>query len=120
MRKLNQIMEVFMGELLNLIIGLASGAVGGNIAGAAAPDKSLGTLGNTVSGILGGGLGNFLLQAAGILSQVAAATHTPEAAGSAAGGFDLAHILGTIGGGGVGGAVLTLIAGLIKNALDKK
>lgn len=104
-------------ELVSLLISLISGAVGGNIAGAAAPDKSLGTAGNSVSGILGGGLGSFLLQASGLLSQAATAAN---ATAHTAGGLDLTSILGDIGGGGVGGAVLTLIIGLIKNAMDKK
>lgn len=104
-------------ELLNLLIGLISGAVGGNITGAAAPDKSLGTLGNTISGLLGGGVGSWLLQGVGLLTHAATTAAEPTAAAS---GADLASILANIGGGGVGGAVLTLIAGLVKNALDKK
>lgn len=103
-------------EIINLLISLISGAVGGNIAGAAVPDKSLGVLGNSLSGILGGGLGAYLLQATGLLSHAAAAANTVAHAG----GVDLASVLGDIGGGGVGGAVLTLIVGLIKNALDKR
>lgn len=107
-----------MEQLLPLLISLISGAVGGNITGAAAPDKSLGTLGNSVTGLLGGGLGSWLLQAAGLLTTAVTAAAADPAATS--GGLDIATLLGSIGGGGVGGAVLTLIAGLIKNALDKK
>lgn len=114
-KKENQIWRSIM-EFLNLLIALISGAVGGNITGAAAPDKSLGTLGNSLSGILGGGLGSYLLQATGLLTHAA----TTAATAADAGGIDLASILGSIGGGGVGGAVLTLIVGLIKNAIDKK
>ena len=36
-------------DFLNLIISLISGAVGGNIAGAALKDRSLGTVGNSIS-----------------------------------------------------------------------
>lgn len=104
-------------EIINLIISLISGAVGGNIAGAAAPDKSLGGLGNSISGLVGGGLGSFLLQATGLLSHAATTANT---AAHTAGGVDLASILADIGGGGVGGAVLTLIIGLIKNSMNKK
>ena len=40
----------------NLLISIISGIVGGNVAGAAVPaDKNLGALGNTISGIFGGG-----------------------------------------------------------------
>ena len=38
-------------NILSLIISLLSGAVGGNVAGAAMKDKSLGTVGNSVAGI---------------------------------------------------------------------
>ena len=39
--------------LIGWIIKLVSGAVGGNVAGAAMKDKSLGVLGNSVAGISG-------------------------------------------------------------------
>ena len=38
-----------------LIIELIIGAIGGNAAGAVMKDKSLGTLGNTIAGVVGGG-----------------------------------------------------------------
>ena len=37
-------------DMTSLIVNLISGAVGGNAAGAAIPDKSLGTLGNSLGG----------------------------------------------------------------------
>ena len=40
-------------DIITLIINMISGAVGGNIAGALLKDHSLGTLGNSVAGILG-------------------------------------------------------------------
>jgi len=104
-------------EIINLLISLISGAVGGNITGTAAPDKSLGTLGNSLAGLLGGGLGSYLLQLSGLITHAATVANTTA---HTAGGVDLSSILASIGGGGVGGAVLTLIAGLIKNAMDKK
>ena len=48
-------------DLLPLIIQLASGAVGGNVAGSLMKNMSLGTLGNSLAGILGGGLGGQIL-----------------------------------------------------------
>lgn len=95
-----------MGNLLPLIIQLVSGAVGGNIAGALMKKSSLGTLWNSVAGIVGGGLGGQLLGLLGI------------ATGS--GGMDLASIVGSIAGGGVGGGVLIAIIALIKNVMGKK
>ena len=49
--------------IINLIIQLIAGAVGGNAAGAASKDISLGTLGNTVAGAVGGVGGGQLLSA---------------------------------------------------------
>ena len=40
-------------------------------------------------------------------------------AAAAAGGMDLGAILGNVGGGGIGGAILLIIVGLIKNAMNK-
>ena len=68
-------------DLLPLIIQLASGAVGGNVAGSLMKESSLGTLGNSIVGILGGGIGGQLLGMVGL-------------AGS--GGMDVGGILGSI------------------------
>lgn len=82
-----------------LLISLATGAAGGNIAGALMKSKSLGVVGNSIAGIVGGGLGGRLLSMVG------------------AGGDGL---LGSIGGGGVGGAVMMVLVSVIKNAMAKK
>ncbi len=96
-----------MGNLLAVIIQLLCGALGGNIAGSWLKKLTLGTLGNSIAGILGGGLGGQLL---GMLGVGAAST----------GGLDLGSIIGSIAGGGVGGGVLMAIIGLIKKALTKQ
>jgi uncharacterized membrane protein YeaQ/YmgE (transglycosylase-associated protein family) len=102
----------------NLIISLISGIIGGNVAGAAAPSKSLGGIGNTLAGLVGGGLGDFILKALGILATVATTTTTgPEGTAT---GFDLTSILANIGVSGVSGGVLTAIIGAIKEAVQKK
>lgn len=49
-------------NIISLIIEAISGAVGGNVAGAAMKENSLGTVGNFIAGIVGGGLGGTLLQ----------------------------------------------------------
>jgi hypothetical protein len=90
-----------------LIIQLISGAVGGNVAGALLKNLSLGTAGNSIAGILGGGIGGQLL---GMLGAGGAA---------AAGGLDLAGIISSIAGGGVGGGVLMAIVGLLKGLFAK-
>ena len=50
-------------NIISLIIEAISGAVGGNVAGAAMKENSLGTVGNSIAGILGGGAGGMILQA---------------------------------------------------------
>lgn len=107
-------------DIVNLLISLISGAVGGNVAGSAMPQKNLGTLVNTIVGLLGGGVGDFILKALGILastSATTAATGAPAATGSE---FDLATLLANIGVSGVSGGVLTAIVAALKDAIQKK
>ena len=49
------------GGIIGLIIQLSSGAVGGNVAGAALKQYNLGTLGNSIAGIIGGGVRELIL-----------------------------------------------------------
>jgi uncharacterized membrane protein YeaQ/YmgE (transglycosylase-associated protein family) len=93
-------------DLVSLLISLVSGAVGGNITGAAMSDKNLGPLGNSIAGILGGGIGGALLQAAGVLAQ-------------SGGGFDIGSIVANVVTGGMGGGVLLAIVSLLKSAMAK-
>ena len=83
---------------MELIISLLSGAIGGNLAGILLKKFSLGTLWNSVVGVLGGGIGAQLL---GML------------------GIDISGIVGNIAGSGVGGAVLLIIIGVVKSAMKK-
>ena len=94
-------------NLLPLIIELVSGAVGGNIAGGLLKNLSLGPVGNSIAGIVGGGVGGQLL------------TMVLPALQSAAGGggFDIGALVGQVAGGGVGGAVVMVIVGLIKQMM---
>ncbi|MBT8300736.1 MAG: hypothetical protein KJO63_05350 [Maribacter sp.] len=94
-----------MEAYLPLLIQLVSGALGGNVAGKLLKNRSLGTLGNSIVGILGGALGGQLLGIMGI--------------DVSAGGMDMAGILGSVAGGGVGGGVLMAIIGVVKKALAK-
>jgi len=93
-----------MEEYLPLIIQLVSGAVGGNVAGSLMKKSSLGTLWNSVAGILGGGIGGTVLGALGLGTD---------------GGMDLSGILGSVAGGGVGGGIVMAVIGLIKKAMNK-
>lgn len=108
-----------MDNVISLIISLISGAVGGNVGGAAVSEKkNLGTIANTILGLFGGGLGDFILKALGVLATTTAAS----AAGAAPTGheLDLSSILATIGVSGVSGGVLSSVAALLKDALQKK
>lgn len=95
-------------DITSLIVEAVSGAVGGNVAGAAMKEKSLGAVGNSIAGIVGGGLGGTILQS--VLGSAAAG----------GGGMDMQSILANVGGGGVGGAILMVVVALIKNAMANK
>lgn len=94
-----------MEELILLLIQLASGAIGGNVAGKALKQMSLGTLGNSLAGIIGGGIGSQLLEIFGV------ATST--------GSMDLASVVGGILSGGAGGGLLLTLIGIVRKSLHK-
>lgn len=94
-------------DIAGLLINVVSGAVGGNLAGVAWKEKSLGTLGNTIAGIVGGAVGVYVLQAVNILGTLGMADMTVGA------------ILGAAGASAFCGAVLTGIVGMIKGAIKK-
>jgi len=50
-------------DITSLIVEAVSGAMGGNVAGAAMKEKSLGPVENSLAGIVGGGIGHTILQA---------------------------------------------------------
>lgn len=89
---------------LPLIIQLVSGAVGGNLAGSLMKNFSMGTLWNSVLGIIGGGLGGQALGMMGVDLQS---------------GMDVQGIIGSIAGGGVGGGIILAIVGVIRSAISK-
>lgn len=90
-----------MEGLLELALSLGTGALGGNIAGKLMQNFSLGTLWNSVVGIIGGGLGAQILAIFGVVS----------------GGGDIGSIIGAVASGGVGGGALLAIVGMIKKAI---
>jgi uncharacterized membrane protein YeaQ/YmgE (transglycosylase-associated protein family) len=89
------------GALGSWLISLITGAVGGNAAGAMFKNLSLGTLGNTIAGVAGGGVGGQILSAV---------------LGSGSSG----SIVGNIAGSGVGSIIVMALVGLIKNAMANK
>ena len=104
-----------MEQILAIIIPLISGAVGGNVVGALAKNLSLGTLGNSLAGIVGGVGGSQLigmLMGGGTAAAASAAT-------TAAGGMDIGTIITQVASGGVGGGVLMAIVGVVKGMMAK-
>src|SRR6202453_2164562 len=94
-------------SLIPIIIQLISGGIGGNIAGALLKKFNLGPIGNSIAGIVGGVGGGQLLS---LLTGAGAGA----GAAAAGGGLDISSLLSNVGGGGVGGAVVMIIVGLIK------
>ena len=100
------------GGTVRLIIQLIAGAVGGNIAGSALKQYNLGAVGNTIAGIVGGGVG---AQIIGALVGGGA-----EATAAGPGSLDIGSIVGQIASGGVGGGILMVVVGLIKQAMGSQ
>jgi hypothetical protein len=94
------------GMLINLFIQIVSGAIGGNVVGAASKDFSLGTLGNTIAGAIGGGVGGQVLAA--LIPALSQST----------GSVDVGSLIGQVASGGVAGAALTGIVGMIKSKMS--
>jgi hypothetical protein len=84
------------------ILGIIGGALGGVGAGAAVKNNKLGPIINGILGAVGGAGGSLLVQ--NLLS----------------GGLDIAGIAGNLVGGGVAGAIVSTVVGLIINAVRKK
>ncbi len=103
-----------MNEILPWILSLGSGAIGGNLAGAVLKNFSLGKIGNSLAGILGGGLGAKLLAMLGIAGAAGAA------GASTSGGLDLSSILANLGGGAAGGGLLVSVIGMVKQMMGGK
>ena len=97
-----------MEVVINLIIQIVAGALGGNGIAAAVKNADMGSTGNSIVGALGGIGGGWLLPML-----------TGLGATAAGGGMDIGAIVGQLIGGGVGGAILTVIVGMIKNSMQK-
>jgi uncharacterized membrane protein YeaQ/YmgE (transglycosylase-associated protein family) len=94
-------------DILTLLIQLASGALGGNVAGSLLKNLSLGTLGNSLAGIVGGGLGGQVL---------GSLLNLPAVGGGA---LDPMAILSQIVSGGAGGGILMAVIGVIRSMMAK-
>jgi hypothetical protein len=96
------------GGIVGLIIQLISGAAGGNVVGLALKQYDLGTVGNSIAGVIGGGVG---AQIIGVLLDGG------EGAVLGPGGYDIGTLIAQIASGGVGGGALLLLVGLLKQAM---
>ena len=104
-------------EWYDLFISLISGNAGGNIAGLVlSSDKNLGAFGNTIAGIFGEVIGNYIMQYAGVIAE--AGILGPQAI-EALPKIDLSNILANIGTSGACGAILMALAGWIKSKYAK-
>lgn len=97
-----------MAQLIPLLIQLIGGAAGGNIVGALLKNANLTSLLRTILGVVGGVGG---AQLAGMLP----ALQGLLGADAGTGGM----VLGNAGASAIGGGLLALIVGLIKQAMSK-
>ncbi|WP_045835428.1 hypothetical protein [Hyphomicrobium sp. 99] len=93
-------------DIALLIIQLISGALAGNVAGVLLKKLSLGTFGNAIAGIVGGGIGGQLLE---LVSRTAETADT----------LNQSAIITQILGCAVSGGILTAIVGAVRNAMAK-
>ncbi len=93
-------------DIIPLLLGLGSGAVGGNIAGALMK-SAMGPLGRSITGILGGGG----LSALGNFTGLFGAADPTEGAS-----MSFNSIAANAGSGLVGGGILTAILGMFNKA----
>jgi hypothetical protein len=88
-----------------ILINLISGAVGGIGAGKSSPTFDLGTVGNIISGLVGGG----------VLGQIVPLLLPSVMAAAQSGNLSVAGVVSQVIAGGAGGAILTALVGAIKN-----
>jgi hypothetical protein len=88
-----------------ILINLVAGALGGAGVGKASPTFDLGTIGNLISGLVGGGL----------LGQIVTLLLPTITAAAQSGNISVGGIISQAIAGGAGGAILTAIIGAIKN-----
>src|ERR1700756_1620656 len=91
-------------DMEQILINLVAGAIGGVGAGKSSSTFDLGTAGNIVSGLVGGGL----------LGQVATLLLPSVLAAAQSGNLSVGGIISQAVAGGAGGAILTAIIGAIK------
>jgi hypothetical protein len=104
-RKLGILGESGEIEMEQILINLIAGALGGAATGKASPTFDLGTVGNIISGLVGGG----------VLGQIATLAVPSVVAAVQSGNWSVGGVVSQLVAGGAGGAILTAIIGAIKN-----
>jgi uncharacterized membrane protein YeaQ/YmgE (transglycosylase-associated protein family) len=97
-------------DIIGLLTNLIGGGIGGGVSGAALKEKSLGAIGNIIAGMVGGTLGSYILQGVGLLE-------TLGVADMSVGSF--ANLAAEGGLSAISGAIVTAVAGVVKNKLGK-
>src|SRR5262245_26933258 len=92
-------------DMEQILINLVAGALGGVGAGKASPNFDLGTMGNIISGLIGGG----------VLGQVVTLALPSLVAAAQSGNLSIGGVVSQLIAGGAGGAILTALVGAIKN-----
>jgi hypothetical protein len=92
-----------------VILNLIAGAAGGNAIGKTSPNFDLGTIGNTLAGLVGGG----------VLGQLVTLLLPAITTAFQSGNLSVGGIVSQLVAGGAGGAILTAVVGLIKNSMMK-
>jgi hypothetical protein len=88
-----------------ILINLIAGALGGVGAGKSSPTFDLGTAGNIISGLIGGG----------VLGQIVTLLLPSVVAAAQSGNLTVSGVISQAVAGGAGGAILTALVGAIKN-----
>jgi hypothetical protein len=89
-------------DLLGLVLQCASGAAGGNLTGNVFRSLNLGWLGNSLAGMIGGGIGSQLVN-----------NSLGLAATTAVAGPDPGTVIAQLSGGGIGGVVMAMLVGTL-------
>jgi len=90
--------------MVQILINLIAGALGGAATGKASPNFDLGTIGNIISGLVGGG----------VLGQIVTLALPSVVAAAESGNLSVGGVVSQLVAGGAGGAILTAIIGAIK------
>src|SRR5262249_58984480 len=88
-----------------ILINLITGALGGVATGKSSPTFDLGTIGNIISGLVGGG----------VLGQIVTLVLPSVVAAAQSGNLSIGGIVSQVIAGGAGGAILPAVVCAIKN-----